>query len=121
MAHFAQLNSDNIVLQVVVINNNELLDENGQENEFRGVQFCQSLFGENTIWRQTSYSGKFRKKFAGIGDKYDEQSNSFISQKPFASWLFNETTFQWEAPTPYPNDGKFYQWDEESISWKEFV
>ena len=117
MAHFAQLDKNNIVLQVIVIHNNELLDENGTENEFRGIQFCQSLFGNDTIWIQTSYNGKFRKNYAGIGFVYDQQKDAFIPPKPFASWIFNEQTCQWNAPVSKPEDGFFYNWDELTTSW----
>lgn len=119
MAHFAQLDNDNTVLQVIVVHNNELLDENGQENEFRGVQFCQSLLGENTIWYQTSYNGKFRKNFAGIGYTYDEQRGAFIPPKPYASWVLNEDICRWDPPVQMPTDGKYYIWDEPTISWIE--
>jgi hypothetical protein len=115
MAHFAELDSNNVVTQVVVVNNNELLD-NGVENENKGVEFLNSLFGHNR-WKQTSYSGKIRKNYAGIGYSYNETLDAFISPQPFASWTLDENTCQWKAPVDYPNDDKFYTWNEESKSW----
>lgn len=117
MAHFAQLDENNIVTQVIVVNNNELLDENGQESEAKGIAFCQSLFGGN--WKQTSYNANFRKNYAGIGFTYDLVRDAFISPKPFASWVLDEETCGWEAPVPRPVDDKFYTWDEENQQWVE--
>lgn len=117
MAHFAELGTDNIVLRVVVIHNNECLDENGQESEAKGAEFCRELFGGN--WVQTSYNGNIRKNYAGIGFVYDPVRNAFIAPKPYESWVINEETCQWVAPTPYPDDGKQYYWDETSTSWIE--
>lgn len=79
MAHFAELDENNIVTRVIVINNNELIDEQGQESEIKGEAFCKSLFGENTIWKQTSYNGNFRGEFAGIGSIYDPATDEFVS------------------------------------------
>lgn len=119
MAHFAQLDENNNVVQVIVVHNNELLDENGQENEFRGVAFCQSLFGENTTWYQTSYNRSFRKHFAGVGFTYDAARDAFIPPQPFPSWSLNTDTCNWESPVPYPQDGKSYMWDEGAQNWIE--
>lgn len=116
MAHFAQLDENNVVTQVIVVHNNELMD-NGQESEAKGVAFCQSLFGGN--WKQTSYNGNIRKNYAGIGYTYDSGRDAFIPPKPFNSWLLNETICLWEAPVPYPKDGKRYTWDEPTLSWVE--
>ena len=116
MAHFAQLNEQNVVLQVIVVNNNELIDETGNESETKGVTFCEQLLGGT--WKQTSYSGKIRKNFASIGFTYDSTRDAFIPPKPFDSWILNETTCLWDSPTPYPNDGQNYFWDEPTTSWK---
>lgn len=78
MAHFARV-EDNIVREVIVVNNDVLKDENGVEQEAIGVAFCQSLYGENTEWIQTSYNGNFRGKYAGSGDKYDPVKDEFVS------------------------------------------
>lgn len=116
MAHFAQINENNAVLQVIVVNNSDILDENGAESEQKGIEFCQSLF-PNTIWKQTSYNAKFRKNYAGIGYSYDPARDAFVPPKLFASWVLNEETCRWEPPTPRPQDGNLYEWDENSVSW----
>lgn len=116
MAHFAQL-ENNIVKQVIVVSNQDILDENGQESEEKGIAFCSNLLGGT--WKQTSYNGKIRKNYAGIGYTYDEGRDAFIPPKPFNSWLLDEDTCQWKSPTPYPNDDKIYTWDEETTSWVE--
>lgn len=116
MAHFAQI-ENNIVKQVIVVSNADTLDENGVENEDIGIAFCSNLLGGT--WKQTSYNGKIRKNYAGIGYTYDEGRDAFIAPKPYNSWLLNESTCQWESPIPYPNDNKFYVWDEETTSWVE--
>jgi len=116
MAHFAQL-ENNIVKQVIVISNQDILDENGQESEQKGIDFCSNLLGGT--WKQTSYNAKIRKNYAGIGYTYDEGLDAFIPPKPFNSWLLDEITCQWQAPTPYPKDEKMYVWNEETTSWVE--
>lgn len=96
MAHFAELDANNIVLRVIVVSNEMLLDENGQENEFRGIAFCQSLFGADTRWVQTSYNGNFRKNYAGVGYTYDPTRDAFIAPKPEGEGLvLDEATCQW--------------------------
>jgi hypothetical protein len=117
MAHFAQLDENNKVLQVIVVVNQELI-EDGVESEAKGIAFCKSLLGENTNWVQTSYNSQFRKHFAGIGYTYDPIEDRFISPPPFPSWVLNEDCF-WEAPVPMPIDDKRYTWDEETLAWVE--
>jgi hypothetical protein len=119
MAHFAQLNEDNIVTQVIVVANDDTKDSDGMENEAVGAAFCANLLGGT--WKQTSYNARIRKNYAGIGYTYDEGRNAFIPPQPYASWTLNETTAQWEAPTPYPTDDKRYSWDEGTTSWIEVV
>lgn len=116
MAHFAEIGLNNKVLQVIVVNNNELLDDNGIEQESKGQAFCRALFGGT--WVQTSYNSKFRKNYAGTGYTYDTDRDAFIPPKPFDSWILNEETCRWDSPVPFPTDGKLYVWDEDSISWK---
>jgi hypothetical protein len=118
MAHFAQLNEQNIVTQVIVVANDELLD-NGTESEAKGIAFCQSLFGGK--WKQTSYNGNIRKNYAGVGYTYDNQRNAFIPPQPYPSWTLVEETCQWIAPIAMPIDDKFYIWDESTLTWVEFV
>lgn len=114
MAHFAQL-ENNVVKQVIVVSNQDILDDKGQESEEVGIKFCSNLLGGT--WKQTSYNAKIRKNYAGIGYTYDEGRDAFIPPKPFASWLLDEDTCQWKAPVDYPTDGKRYTWDEETTSW----
>lgn len=119
MAHFAQLDENNVVMQVIVVNNNDCM-LNGVENEETGVKFCQSLLGAHTKWVQTSYNNNIRKNYAGIGFKYDEGRDAFIPPKPFNSWVLNEDTCRWDPPVPYPSDtSKMYFWDEQTLSWIE--
>jgi len=120
MAHFAQLDDNNVVTQVIVVANEELLLD-GVESEDKGVIFCKSLFGENTKWKQTSYNGNIRKNYAGIGYDYDASRDAFIAPQPYPSWILNEDTCRWEAPVPYPTDDKMYSWDEATTSWVEVV
>ncbi len=82
MAHFAKINENNLVTEVLVINNTDCLDENGQESEAAGIAFCQSIFGQSTRWVQTSYNGNIRGKYAGVGDTYDEQADVFVAPEP---------------------------------------
>jgi hypothetical protein len=116
MAHFAQLDENNLVLQVIVVHNNELLVD-GVESEAKGTEFCQSLFGGN--WIQTSYNGNIRKNYAGVGYTYDATRDAFIAPQPYLSWVLNETTCHWGSPVPYPDDGKMHFWDEPTTSWIE--
>ena len=139
MASFAKLNSENKVIQVVSVHNNELLD-NGVESEQKGIEFLKSLFGQDTNWKQTSYNTKggqhylsdnsglsntqekaLRKNHASIDYIYDESKDAFIPPKPFNSWILNENTCIWEPPVALPSDwkDKIYNWDESSLSWKE--
>ena len=116
MAHFAEIDSNNTVLRVIVVNNNDCLLD-GVETESVGVEFCRSHFGGT--WVQTSYNGNIRKNYAGAGFTYDSQRDAFIPPKPFESWVLNEQTCVWNSPTQAPNDGKMYLWDEATTSWVE--
>lgn len=115
MAHFAQLNDDNIVTQVIVVANQDTADKDGVENEAIGAAFCNNLLGGT--WKQTSYNAKIRKNYAGIGYKYDATLDAFIPPQPYASWLLDEETCQWKAPVDYPTDGGRYTWNEETQTW----
>ena len=116
MAHFAQLDENNVVTQVIVVHNNDC-QINGVESEEAGVVFCKQLFGTETRWKQTSYNGNMRKNYAGIGYTYDEQRDAFIPPKPYASWVLDEDKCQWKAPVDMPTDGQMYSWDEATTSW----
>lgn len=126
MAHFAELDEEtNIVLRVIVVHNNELLDENGNESEQKGIDFCKSLFAADNwhggVWKQTSYNSNFRKNYAGVGYTYNAALDAFIPPQPYSSWTLNTETAQWASPVPYPNDGKIYYWDEASLAWVESI
>lgn len=114
MAHFAELNENNIVINVIVLNNNELLDADGNESEQKGIDFCVAHYGGR--WIQTSYNATFRGIYAGIGNTYNQEEDIFIVPKPFASWTRNGSF--WQAPTPYPTDGLMYQWVEADLNWQ---
>ena len=116
MAHFAKLDENNVVLQVIVINNIELLQD-GVESEAKGIQFLIDWSGGYTNWKQTSYNKRIRKNYAGVGYTYDSARDSFIPPKPFPSWVLNEETCQWGAPVAMPIDGQRYTWDEATTSW----
>lgn len=119
MAHFAELDKNNKVLRVIVINNSDILDEDGNESEQIGIDFCKNLFGGN--WIQTSYNNSFRFNFAGIDYTYDQEKDAFIPPKTFDSWILDESNFKWKAPISHPSDNKTYSWDEENKSWKEVI
>ena len=121
MAHFAKLDSNNVVEQVIVVNNAVLLDSEGNESEQLGIDFCKSLYGQDTTWIQTSYNGNIRARYAGVGMTYDSANNVFITEQPFPSWTLNETTWEWDCPVPYPTveEGSTdsYTWNEDAQSW----
>jgi hypothetical protein len=117
MAHFAQVDTDWVVQQVIVVDNSILQNEQGIECDWLGEQFCQSLYGAHTKWVQTSYNGNKYKNFAGVGYTFDPYRNAFIPPKPYPSWALNEESCLWEAPVSYPSDGGFYTWDEDAYSW----
>jgi len=119
MAHFAEIGLNNTVLRVIVVSNDDCKDQHGAESETIGAKFCHDLLGG--VWLQTSYNGNMRKNYAGIGYTYDSVNDVFYAPQPFASWLLNETTWTWEAPTPMPTDDKIYTWDEAITSWLEVI
>jgi len=127
MAHFAEINDSNRVIRVVVVDDKDTQDENGDEVESIGAKYLSDAFGGT--WLRTSYNTNggvhrlggtpFRKNYAGPGVTYDEGRDAFIDTKPFPSWTLNEDTCQWEPPVSFPTDGKTYFWNEETTSWKE--
>lgn len=121
MANFAKLDEHNLVLDVNVVDNETINNLPFPESEPVGVQFLTQWSGGYTNWKQTSYNGSFRKNFAGIGFTYSTELDAFIPPKPYPSWLLNTNTCQWQAPVPYPNDGKGYIWDEATQSWVEIT
>jgi hypothetical protein len=115
MAHFAELDENNTVRQVIVVHNNELLDENGNESEQKGIDFCIAHYGGT--WVQTSYNNNFRQRYAGINSVFVADENFFTEPQPYLSWVRNGST--WEPPVPYPTDGKNYYWNEAVLNWIE--
>ena len=120
MAHFAEVDSNNVVVRVLVV---------GDDQEERGQEFLANDLGLGGTWLKTSYNTQggvhtlggtpFRKNYAGIGYTYDSVRDAFIPPKPFNSWTLDEESCLWEAPVAYPSDGKLYTWDEENTQWNE--
>lgn len=123
MAHFAKLDENNIVTQVIVVDNKDITDPfTGQEDEILGIAFCKKLLGGN--WVQTSYNNNLRVRYAGIGYSYNRALDAFVPPKPFESWVLNTETVDWESPVPQPEltaeeteAGSRYEWDEENTQW----
>jgi hypothetical protein len=113
MAHYAFLDYNNIVTEVIVgRNEDEIVD---------GISDWETHYAEirNQRCLRTSYNGNIRFNYAGIGFTYDEERDAFIPPKPYQSWVLNEDTCLWDAPIPYPTDGAVYFWDEEVVAWVE--
>ena len=115
MAHFAKLDDNNMVLEVNVVNN-DVLDASNEEAS--GIAFLTEWSGGYTNWKQTSYNGSIRKNYAGIGYTYDSVRDAFIPPKPYNSWILNEDTCNWQAPTPMPSGDGMYQWVEDDLNWQ---
>ena len=126
MAHFAKIGLNNKVINVVAVDNRNLEDSNGIEQEQNGINFLESITGWS-LWVQTSYNTikgihklngtPLRKNYAGIGYTYDEDRDAFIPKKPYPSWTLNEETCLWEAPVAKPDDENNYNWNESEQSW----
>ena len=112
MAHFAKLDSNNMVLSVIVVSNETATDE------ANGLTFLSEWSGGETNWKQCSYNGNIRKNFPGIGWHFDPELDAFVAPKPFDSWVFDPTLAIWSAPVPKPVDGKSYAWVEKTLSWR---
>jgi hypothetical protein len=112
MAHFCKIGIGSKVERVEVVSNDVATTEQA------GIDFLNTLYKTNDIWKQTSYNNNFRKNFAGIGYKYDQARDAFIAPKPHNSWTLNETTCLWEAPVVYPSDGQNYKWNETIQNWE---
>ena len=106
MSHFAKIDSNNIVTEVIVA-----------EKDF----INSGLVGDEFLWVQTSYNNNFRKNHAAVGFTYDKDRDAFIPPQLWSSWTLNETTCQWEPPVPYPTDDLMYEWDEDTTSWVEII
>ena len=119
MGHYAKIDENNVVTQVVVVDNKDMSDASGVEKEHIGAAHLEKILGGT--WKQTSYNGNIRKNYAGIGYTYRADIDAFVPPQPFASWILNSNTAQWEPPTPMPTDGKMYSWDEATTSWTEIT
>jgi hypothetical protein len=132
MANFAQLNSENIVISLHYVQNEVILDENDEESENLGIEFCKKLFGNHTNWKQTSYNSNFRNYYAQIGFSYNQELDAFIPPKPYSSWILREDKLDWTSPigsapfltTEQKKEGLACMWDEDlyrsdnSRGWK---
>ena len=147
MAHFAELDENNIVKRVIVVGNHDTVSDSFKDNypteatkeklkaikgkkvkindidtnwedESKGVVFCNKLLGGT--WIQTSYNNDIRFHYAGIGYKYDSVLDAFITPQPYPSWILDEDC-NWQAPVPMPIDGKMYRWDEAKQDWVVIV
>jgi hypothetical protein len=118
MAHFAQIDENNIVQQIIVVSNENCGNLDFPESELIGQGFINSI-GLEGNWKQTSYNATFRKRYAGLDDVYDESRDAFLPIKPFPSWVLNEETCLWNSPIPIPNQESMFAWDEENLRWNE--
>ena len=125
MAHYAQLDENNVVTQVIVVSNDDCTDANGNEIEEIGIAFCKKLLGAETNWKKTSYNNNIRVRYAGIGYSYNEELDAFIPSQPFPSWTLNTETADWVSPVgPAPTlteaeieARSVYVWNEETGAW----
>lgn len=128
MAHFAQIDENSIVTQVIVVGNEDCLDSDGNESEAVGIEFCKELLGADTNWVQTSYNNNIRHRYAAIGMKCDLGNDVFYSPQPYPSWNLDTDTWSWQPPVPVPEDAGYdnlekttllvsYTWNEENLSW----
>lgn len=121
MAHFAELNKNNIVLRVVVVDNANTSDINGNEVEELGILFLKKLYGPTTIWKQASYNGNIRVRYPYSGYSYNKNLDAFISPKPYKSWILNNEDADWISPLGKEPErteeeieaGSYYIWDED--------
>ena len=130
MAHFAKIDKNNKVLEVIVVNNSDCGNLDFPESESIGQSFINSI-GLDGNWKQTSYNSTFRKRYAGLDDVYDESRNAFLPIKPFPSWVLNENTCRWEPPQPWPNKKSYieengneiffdFDWNEDNMRFQTF-
>jgi hypothetical protein len=110
MAHFAEIDNNNIVKRVLVVDNSQ---------QHRGQDFLAVDIGLGGTWVQTSYNHNFKKQFAGVGFTYDPINDVFIAPQPYPSWALN-ADFDWQAPIPYPDNQDLYYWDENTLDWIKY-
>ena len=118
MAHFAELDENNVVLRVNVVHN-DITTIDGVEDEQRGIDYLNGLYPDPVAWVQTSFNSNIRTRYAGVGYNYDADRDAFITPQPYPSWTLNEGTLDWDPPEPRPDDGNEYAWDEDTTSWVE--
>lgn len=118
MAHFAQINSNNVVTQVIVVSNNDCGGGDYPESDAVGAAFCTNLLGGT--WKQTSYNNNFRKRYAGIGYTFNVELDAFVAPQPYPSWTLNAETADWEAPVARPTEGN-WTWNESTQQWDELT
>ena len=122
MAHFAELNSSNEVLRVIVVSNEDV-EANGGDQHADAETFVTTIIPHSTggvAWKQCSYNNNFRKQYAGIGYSYDASKDKFIQAQPYPSWTLDSND-DWQAPTSKPDDGKMYYWNETDRKWEEIT
>ncbi len=117
MAHFAKLDENNVVLEVNVVNNADIGDLPFPESEPFGIAFLNNWAGQVFNWKQTSYNGSFRARYAGIGYTYLEEHDAFVPPKEHDYFVFDEGQLMWVPPVARPNDGGHYAWDDATHSW----
>lgn len=117
MAHFARLNNNNIVIEIITVNDNDCCGGIFPSSEPCGQQYINSL-GLDGIWKQTSYNNNFRRTYAGIGYFYNPDLDIFIEPQPFSSWAFDTASQTWQAPKPIPDSDNVYYWDESVLDWR---
>ena len=121
MAHYAILDENNRVSNVIVIDTASTFDENGVENEELGLEICRQVLNDSNLKAiRTSYNNNIRVRYAGMGFSYNEELDAFIPPKPYPSWTLNTTTYDWDPPTSRPQtqpENGFYKWDEDTLSW----
>ena len=119
MAHFVQLDSDNKVITIIVVANEDCLDSENNESEAVGIQFCKNLLGQDTNWIQTSYNHRMRKQYAAIGGSYDSVKDQFVNRSPYPSWTLDASN-DWQPPTAKPAataEFEDYYWNEGTQAW----
>jgi hypothetical protein len=127
MAHFAQLNDDNFVINVIVVSNDYAPDPSPENSEQRGIEFIEELSKNNESlkgrWVQTSYNSSFRNKYAAIGDVYNEEFDVFIAPRPYPSWILDTDSYAWESPVPRPpkpEEPYRWRWNEDIENWEKY-
>jgi hypothetical protein len=124
MAHYAFLDENNRVIEVITGVDEDIIQTDLDGLEVGGSsEAWETWYGNfrGQVCKRTSYNGNYRKNYAGIGYTYDETRDAFIAPKPFSKWVLNEETCQWEAPIPYPTDGKVYVWNNNKGEWEEVI